>query len=895
MAHSKAERDALLLACFDSLVELSAPEREARLAALRQEDPELAAALTAMLAADGTDGALEAVPGLVAALHIQNSEEADGGALSIGDEVGPFVLQRCLGQGGMGEVWLATRTQDGFHQQVALKRIRRGMNSATALRRFQAERRILAELSHPHIARFIDGGVDARGLPWYAMSYVEGLPLNRYVQVHALGVRERVALLLQVTDAVAHAQNQLIVHRDLKPSNVLVDGEGVPHLLDFGIAKLLVGEGTQAETLTAEQALTPMYAAPEQILGGRISTATDVYALGAMLYELLTDSLPHARAGLSLAALVAQVRGKISERPSLRLRQRTATGEFRSGRRGWAIDADLDAIVLNALRSEPERRYASAAALADDLRRWLEGSPVRARADTAAYRARKFIGRHRYLVGSAAAVLLALLAGFGTALWQAREARAQAELAAEEAARAERQRALATEAQSDAEAINRFFAQMLHDANAMHQAQGAALTVQDWVEAALPRLDAELADAAAARATLRRSLGVALQGLGDAAGARPVLEQAVREADRAYGPSGQAASARISLGLTLFALGETQQAQALCEAGIALIDGLPTVDPDLRQLQIQARTTLIRVHSLQGNEQQALALAERNFADRVEIYGSAEDPRLAVDYNNLAGTYNRLGRLDEAEVAQRKSLQLLQRRPDPPVARIAFVEQSLCVLAVQRAQYVEGLAACDRAAEGYRQALGEDSIELAGLAASQAHLQFASGNVAAARALLSAALPRLEAASRMVDLRMAWAVQSRLAMREADWSALTEYGQRLLATLPTPASDRLSGERVAAQSFADLGRYLEDRQAQQAQALIDTAESVLTRSDVVPYFRASAALAAAVAAQTRGDPHLAQSLQTRGIDALATHMPRAEAEALWARWWPERMDRLPLE
>ena len=330
MAHSKAERDALLLACFDSLVELSAPEREARLAALRQEDPELAAALTAMLAADGTDGALEAVPGLVAALHIQNSEEADGGALSIGDEVGPFVLQRCLGQGGMGEVWLATRTQDGFHQQVALKRIRRGMNSATALRRFQAERRILAELSHPHIARFIDGGVDARGLPWYAMSYVEGLPLNRYVQVHALGVRERVALLLQVTDAVAHAQNQLIVHRDLKPSNVLVDGEGVPHLLDFGIAKLLVGEGTQAETLTAEQALTPMYAAPEQIQGGRISTATDVYALGAMLYELLTDSLPHARAGLSLAALVAQVRGEISERPSLRLRQRTATGEFRS-------------------------------------------------------------------------------------------------------------------------------------------------------------------------------------------------------------------------------------------------------------------------------------------------------------------------------------------------------------------------------------------------------------------------------------------------------------------------------------------------------------------------------------------------------------------------------------
>lgn len=884
---SKTERDAALLQHFDRLVELPAAEKSVELAALRRDDAELAAAVEAMLSADGnTDGPLEAAPQLLAAIHAEPVAGEIEAPLAAGSEIGPFRLQRCLGQGGMGEVWLASRMEEGFHQQVALKRIRRGLDSATALRRFQAERRILAELSHPNIARFIDGGVDASGLPWYAMSYVEGLPLHRHVQAQALGVRERVALLLQIAEAVAYAQNQLIVHRDLKPSNVLVDHDGVPHLLDFGIAKLLEGDGTQADTLTAEQALTPMYAAPEQILGGRISTATDVYALGVMLFELLTDTLPHARAGLGLAELVAQVRGEVSERPSQRWRQRMGTGEPRSWPRGRSIDADLDAIVLTALRAEPERRYASAALLADDLRRWLDGNPIRARADTAAYRLRKFIGRHRYLVGSAAAVLLALLAGFGTALWQAREARAQARLAADAAERA-------GQAQADAEAINRFFAEMLANARAMDQSQGSSLTVTDWVRAALPRLDQDLAEAAAPRATLRRELGSALHSLGDAAASRPVLEQAVREAAAVYGDSIQTANARVSLAVSLFALGETALAQQQAEGAVALIDRIPQPGDDGRLLQIQARTTLIRVHSLHGDDAQALVLAERNLADRIALYGADDDPRLAVDYNNLAGGYNRLARLGEAEVAQRKSLALLQRTPNAPVARIAFVEQALCILAVQRAQYGEGLAACERAAASYRQALGEDSIELAGLAASQAHLHFAAGDTAQARALLTAAVPRLEQASRMTDLRLAWVVQMRLALRAGDWATLAEMGPRLLAALPAAEPSRLNGERIVAQNFTDLGLYLIDRDETLAASLMANAESLLARNDIVPYYRASAALAAAVAAQAGGDDALSQSLSTRGLAALATHMPKAEAQALWSRWWPEGVDSPP--
>jgi hypothetical protein len=605
-----------------------------------------------------------------------------------------------------------------------------------------------------------------------------------------------------------------------------------------------------------------------------------------VLYELLTGELPHARAGASLEALVDGARRETIERPSARLRATATTaGDASRTPHGLRlIPGELDAIVLTALRREPERRYASAAAMADDLRRWLDGRPVRAQPDTATYRLRKFVARNRLAVGSASAVLLALIAGFGTALWQANVAREQAALARSEAERATQNAELARMAQADAEAINQFFGQMLNEARATEQGQGVALTVKDWVLAALPRLDRDLADALAARATLRRELGSALNSLGDAAAAHGVLERAVVENREAYGDSMQTASAIQLVASAAFTLGDHLQAEQNSEQTLAMLDRVPDSE-DARILRIQARTTLLRIHSLRGDQAKALVLAERNLADRIALFG-ADDPRLAVDYNNLSGTYNRVSRLAEAEAAAQKTLELLEANPARPVARIAFVQQGLCSLAVQRAAYERGLQACARAAELYAEALGPQSIELASVGVTEARLRFAAGAEAEARVLLDATEPRLLAAGRAVDLRDAGLLRLRLAVRDNDWRRVEDVGARLLATLPEPTHGGLSAERLVAQAFVALGRYMRTRDPQAAAAARQAAELLLGRGDQIAYFNASAALPASLAAQAAGDAAAAQSLCQRALAALTRNMSDGEATALWERWQP---------
>jgi serine/threonine-protein kinase len=430
-----------LLALFDELVELDEDARAARLGVLFGQEPALAQELSRMLAADDASGVLDRgmqamAPTVVGGLEPRPSAVED----ATGRRVEPFVLERLLGRGGMGEVWLAAREQDGFRQQVAVKLLKRGLDGDDLVRRFTQERRILAALSHPGIARFIDGGVGEDGVPWYAMEYVEGESLAEHARARALGVRERVALVAEVAEAVAYAQNRLVVHRDLKPSNILVDAQGRVRLLDFGIAKLLDEAPDATATATGLRAMSAAYAAPEQILDAPVSAATDVYALGVVLYELLTGVLPHERASATLETLAERVRHEETERPSARLRgdatSTTTLGADTAQRFARQVAGELDTIVLAALRREPERRYPSAAALADDLRRWLDGRPVAAQPDTAGYRARKFVSRHRFAVGSASAVLLALVAGFGTALWQANLAREEATRAQAESTKA---------------------------------------------------------------------------------------------------------------------------------------------------------------------------------------------------------------------------------------------------------------------------------------------------------------------------------------------------------------------------------------------------------------------------------------------------------------------------
>jgi non-specific serine/threonine protein kinase/serine/threonine-protein kinase len=373
-----------------------------------------------------------------------------------GHRIGPYLVSGEIGRGGMGAVWLAERADGQFRQRVAIKLIKRGMDTAQILGRFRVERQILASLDHPHIARLLDGGTTDDGLPYFVMEHIEGQPIDRYADERRLSVRDRLALFLQVCDAVTYAHQHLIVHRDIKPQNILVTSAGVPKLLDFGIAKVLQDAGDQGTlTMSGQQLLTPDYASPEQVAGLPTTTQTDVYSLGVVLYELLTGRSPYTPRTWSTPDVFESVRSGDVERPSTAIvrpatgegtRRHAAAGADRPAATGAGslerlrgqLRGDLDAIVLSALRKEPGRRYGSVEAMATDIRRHLAGLPVRARADGVWYRGLKFARRNRVAVAAALLVALTLVAGAIATAWQARNARIQARLAQEAQARAER-------------------------------------------------------------------------------------------------------------------------------------------------------------------------------------------------------------------------------------------------------------------------------------------------------------------------------------------------------------------------------------------------------------------------------------------------------------------------
>jgi serine/threonine protein kinase len=375
-------------------------------------------------------------------------------------QVGPYRIVRQIGRGGMGAVYLATRSYDRYEKQVAVKVIKRGMDTDFILRRFLGERKILASLDHPNIARLLDGGSTEDGLPYIVMEYVEGRPITEYSDAERLTTAERLKLFRQVCAAVHYAHQNLVVHRDIKPSNILVAKDGTPKLLDFGIAKLLAaesdGEAVEA-TATGMRMMTLDYASPEQIKGEPITTASDIYSLGILLYELLTGHKPYRTKGRAPQEVIRAVLEEEPTRPSTVIKlveeRATAAGDGRqivspeAVSRARAVEAaklrrqlagDLDNIALKALRKEPARRYSSVEQFAEDIRRHLEGLPVRASKDTFRYRASKFVRRNRASVAFGTLVVITLLGGIAGTTWQARRAernRASAELERERAER----------------------------------------------------------------------------------------------------------------------------------------------------------------------------------------------------------------------------------------------------------------------------------------------------------------------------------------------------------------------------------------------------------------------------------------------------------------------------
>lgn len=355
------------------------------------------------------------------------------GSEVIGRRIGVYRITGLIGQGGMGAVYRAARDDHQFHKEVAIKLVKGGMGPDFALQRFRRERQILARLEHTNIARLLDGGTTEDGWPYLVMEYIEGQPLSDYCDAHSLSIPRRLELFRSVCAAVHYAHQNLIIHRDIKPGNILVTKDGLPKLLDFGIAKLLDPEqqlntagSDPGKTATAMRVMTPAYASPEQARGELVTTATDVYSLGVVLYELLTGALPYRIKASSLAEIERAICDTEPEKPSAAARH-NLTGSAKLGRRlSGQLAGDLDNIILTALRKEPERRYGSVEQFSEDIRRHLAGLPVTARQDTVRYRAGKFVRRHRWGVAAAALIVAILISGIMVSVSQARRADRQA-------------------------------------------------------------------------------------------------------------------------------------------------------------------------------------------------------------------------------------------------------------------------------------------------------------------------------------------------------------------------------------------------------------------------------------------------------------------------------------
>ncbi len=623
---------------LDRALDLEGAEAEAFVEALEAEDPAMATDLRALLAERdpiARDGFLE---GDVLPRALTGAE--------VGQRLGPYTLLEPIASGGMGGVWLAQRSDGHYSGRVAIKLLRDGV-SAEAFRR---EAGILARLTHPHIARLIDAGVEARSGHYLVLEYVDGERIDRYCDARALTLEARLALFDDILAAVAHAHANLIVHRDIKPSNVLVSREGAVKLLDFGIAKLLE-DGAGAASGQSAPAMTPDYAAPEQIRGGPVTTATDVYALGVMLYVLLAGVHPSGEARDDIASLLESVVDVEPPPPS------RAAGE----RRGRGLRGDLDAIVLKALRKKPEERYASVEAFAGDLRRHRRHEPVQARPGGFSYRAARFVRRHRLPAVLATALAVAFAGGVASTLREARATAVQRDLTMAQLKRAER--------------VNEFTAFLLG------QAQGSPIGVHEMLARAEGMIDKRFADDPVLAVEMRIALGVIYSNRSESDSARRVMWPAYQAAQRLADPALRAraqcawaeiieesdiAQAKRLTSLALAAIpsdalydgvaahclatraslaadeGDGARAQAAGEEALARIGGRPHEFADQRAYVLQL---LAMARKLQGDTEGA----NRRFADALrefERMGREKTADAATLRNNWAITLSNTSFVD---------------------------------------------------------------------------------------------------------------------------------------------------------------------------------------------------------------------------------------------------------
>ena len=655
-------------------------------------------------------------------------------------QIGSYEVLREIGRGGMSRVYLARRADGEYRQRVAIKVIRRLWSNDFGIDHLKRERQILAGLDHPNIARLLDGGTTRDGLPYLVMEYIEGDPVDQYCRRKGLDLRQRLELFAPICSAVQRAHQQLVVHRDLKPSNILVTPAGVPKLLDFGIAKLLAPSAGAAASATATGfgAMTPRYASPEQVSGGPITTATDVFGLGAVLYELLTGRPPHRIDGGSPAEVVRAVCETRPDPPSLAVRRtpdpRTeperdpdsasdpAVLRTQPARLARQLSGDLDNIALEALRKQPERRYASPAHLAADLRRYLDGRPVRARRATLFYRLGKFAQRHR--VGMCMATFAVLLLSLSA--WAI----------VAEAEKTARQRDLAEIEREKAEEVSTFMVDLFGMVGSAAE-RSADVSARDLVDRGAQRVRNELGHQPEALASALTALGIGYRKMGLYSSAEELLEEALQIRRERLGPdhldtasslhelgflnldlarydlageqlrkgqeireahlaSEHPIVAESLLGLAKLALyaGDPHQAQQLCEEALGILE--ETLEPDHPEIA-RALHGIGNSVRRQGDYAAAVPYLRRALAIRQEALG-AEHSDVAINLHDLGAVLGRLGEYEEAEVLLERSMNLLRQSWGPGHPHLAQAAQSLATLAQNQGDF-------ERAETLYRDAI----------------------------------------------------------------------------------------------------------------------------------------------------------------------------------------------
>ncbi len=566
----------------------------------------------------------------------------------IGKQVGVYTIREKIGEGGMGTVYLAERSDGEFDHQVAIKIIRRGKATELNLRRFRREQRILAGFNHSGIARLYDGGVTDDGFPYIIMEHVSGIPIDDYCRANNCSIDKKIALFEQVLEAIRHAHENLVIHRDLKPGNILVDENGNVKILDFGISKLLEEENEISLTQTGAHLLTPQYAAPEQIRSENITTATDLYALGIVFYELLTGTEPYNLEGVSRYEIQQIILSEEPPKPS------TVVDSHALHKK---LKGDLDAIALKAIRKESGRRYRVANEFLDDLKASRHGLPVSAREDSVPYRTQKFLKRHTQGIATTAVIVL-LIAGFTLFYtYQITEERNQAEL----------------EAQKSEEVTD--FLTRIFEGSKPSVAKGDSIPVQRFLETGVNRIN-EMEGQPEVKAALLSTMGSVYQNLGEYEKSNPLHEEALQLSKKVYKePHEDLANAYVMKAVNEKDLGNFAVAESLYKKGISIIEKLEN-RPD--SLYAGSLSNLALLYEEFGKQRKAIPIHKKAVALDKQLYPEGHE-EIGISLNHLAVAQKKNGDLQEARTNFERAIEILKTQLGDDHPRTAITTHNLAL------------------------------------------------------------------------------------------------------------------------------------------------------------------------------------------------------------------------